>query len=283
MEMKKFRGTFTVMVTPFTEDSLEINYEVLGKFVDWQIKEGIHGLIALGSTGEFLSLNEEERYNVSKAVVERASGRVPVLIGTGAENTWDVIMIIPPFYSTPTETELFNHFKKVADSISIPIMVYNNPATANVDITPKIVKVLSEIENISYIKESTMDITRVRDIIRLCEDKMIVFGGIMGYESFMNGAEGWVSVGSNIMPLEFAKLFNVNVIEKDIDESRKIYRYILPIIELVGQHRYTPATKAALKLMGLNVGSPRPPRLPSSGSDLIWVKEVVKKFNLKIN
>ena len=297
MEMKKFRGTFTVMVTPFTDDSLEINYEVLGKFVDWQIKEGIHGLIALGSTGEFLSLNEEERYNVSKAVVERASGRVPVLIGTGAENTWDVIkysrdaeslgadgvMIIPPFYSTPTETELFNHFQKVADSISIPIMVYNNPATANVDITPKIVKVLSEIENISYIKESTMDVTRVRDIIRLCEDEMIVFGGIMGYESFMNGAEGWVSVGSNIMPLEFAKLFNVNVIEKNIDESRKIYRYILPIIELVGQHRYTPATKAALKLMGLNVGSPRPPRLPSSGSDLIWVKEVVKKFNLKIN
>ena len=254
-------------------------------------------MIALGSTGEFLSLNEEERYNVSKAVVERASGRVPVLIGTGAENTWDVIkysrdaeslgadgvMIIPPFYSTPTETELFNHFKKVADSISIPIMVYNNPATANVDITPKIVKVLSEIENISYIKESTMDVTRVRDIIRLCEDEMIVFGGIMGYESFMNGAEGWVSVGSNIMPLEFAKLFNVNVIEKNIDESRKIYRYILPIIELVGQHRYTTATKAALKLMGLNVGSPRPPRLPSSGSDLIWVKEVVKKFNLKIN
>jgi len=295
MEMKKFRGTFTVMVTPFTDDSLEINYEVLGKFVDWQIKEGIHGLIALGSTGEFLSLNEEERYNVSKAVVERASGRVPVLIGTGAENTWDVIkysrdaeslgadgvMIIPPFYSTPTENELFIHFKKIAESISIPIMIYNNPATANVDLTPNIVKHLSEIDNVSYIKESTMDVTRVRDIIRLCEDKMTVFGGIMGYESFLNGALGWVSVGSNIMPSEFAKLFKLSVIDKDIDEARSIYKNILPIIELVGQHRYTTATKAALKIMGLDVGPPRPPRIKLSGSELNWVKEVVKKNNLK--
>ena len=295
MEMKKFRGTFTVMVTPFTDDSLEINYEVLGKFVDWQIKEGIHGLIALGSTGEFLSLNEEERYNVSKAVVERASGRVPVLIGTGAENTWDVIkysrdaeslgadgvMIIPPFYSTPTENELFIHFKKIADSISIPIMIYNNPATANVDLTPNIVKHMSEIDNVSYIKESTMDVTRVRDIIRLCEDKMTVFGGIMGYESFLNGALGWVSVGSNIMPSEFAKLFKLSVIDKDIDEARSIYKNILPIIELVGQHRYTTATKAALKIMGLDVGPPRPPRIKLSGSELNWVKEVVKKNNLK--
>ena len=293
--MKNFNGTFTVMITPFSGDGLKINFNALEKFVDWQIRQGIHGLIGLGSTGEFLSLNEEERYNVSKRIIDRTDGKVPVLIGTGAENTWDVIrysreaellgadgvMIIPPFYSTPTENELFNHFKKVADSISIPIMLYNNPATANVDLTPDIVKHLSEIDNVSYIKESTMDVTRVRDIIRLCEDKMTVFGGIMGYESFLNGALGWVAVGSNIMPSEFAKLFKLSVINKNIDEARSIYKNIFPIIELVGQHRYTTATKAALKIMGLDVGPPRPPRIKLPGSELNWVKEVVEKNNLK--
>tara|TARA_B100001750_G_scaffold33990_1_gene23835 strand:+ start:1072 stop:1956 length:885 start_codon:yes stop_codon:yes gene_type:complete len=294
--MNKFKGTFSVIVTPFTEDSHKVNIDVLKKYIDWQINEGIHGIVALGSTGEFLSLKEEERYIVAKIVIERANGKVPVLIGTGAENTWDVIryskeaeslgadgvMIIPPFYSSPTEVELYHHFKNIADAISIPIMIYNNPATANVDLTPKFVKKLSEIKNISYIKESTMDVTRVREIVNLCEDKMVVFGGIMGYESFLNGAYGWVSVGSNIMPSEFAKIYNLTVVDKDIDAASKLYNYILPAIELVGQHRYTSATKAVLNLMGLNVGPPRPPRLEASGSDFEWVKEVVEKYNLKI-
>ena len=294
--MKKFKGTFTVMITPFSEDGLEINYSSLEEFVAWQISNGIHGLIALGSTGEFLSLNDEERHNVTKTIISKVSGEVPVLIGTGAENTWDVVrnsqdaeslgadglMIIPPFYSTPTEEELFVHFKKISESVSIPIMIYNNPATANVDLTPQIVKKLSEIENICYIKESTMDVTRVRDIIRFCGEKMTVFGGIMGYESFLNGADGWVSVGSNLMPAEFSDLYKLSVIDKDVDQAREIYSYILPVIELVGQHRYTTATKAALKLMGLNVGPPRPPRLEATGSDFEWVKDVVEKYNLKI-
>ena len=294
--MGKFKGTFTVMITPFSDDGLEINFDSLKEFIEWQIVNGISGLIALGSTGEFLSLNDEERHKVSETVISKVAGRVPVLIGTGAENTWEVIkrskeaeslgadglMIIPPFYSTPTEEEIFIHYKKIAESVSVPIMIYNNPATANVDLTPNIVKRLSKIDNLSYIKESTMDVTRVRDIISLCGDKMSVFGGIMGYESFLNGADGWVSVGSNLMPAEFSDLYKLSVIDKDVDKARKIYSYILPIIELVGGHRYTTATKAALKLMGLNVGPPRTPRLESSGADFEWVKKVVKKYNLKI-
>ncbi len=294
--MQKFRGTYTVMITPFSEDGLEINYDSLNDFIEWQILKGIGGLIALGSTGEFLSLNDEERYNVTKTIISKVAGRIPVLIGTGAENTWDVIkkskeavslgadglMIIPPFYSTPTEEEIFVHYKKIAESVSIPIMIYNNPATANIDLTPQIVKKLSTIENISYIKESTMDVTRVRDIISLCGEKMSVFGGIMGYESFLNGADGWVSVGSNLMPAEFSDLYKLSVIDKDVDRAREVYSYILPIIELVGGHRYTTATKAALKLMGLNVGPPRPPRLEAEGSDFKWVNKVVKKYKLKI-
>ena len=161
-------------------------------------------------------------------------------------------------------------------------MIYNNPATSNIDMLPQIVARLSEIENVSYIKESTMDVTRVRDIVRLCADRMTVFGGIMGYESYLNGAKGWVSVGSNLMPKEFAELYRLCIEEENVSEARALYGQLLPVIELVGGHRYVAATKATLKMMGLDVGPPRPPRLPSSDSELAWAKKVYQELNLKL-
>src|SRR5690606_10950651 len=138
---------------------------------------------------------------------------------------------------------------------------------ANVDLTPPIVARLSTIEGVSYIKESTMDVTRVRDILDLCEGRMTVFGGIMGFESFMNGAQGWVAVGSNIMPRELARLFDLSV-AGDIEGSRALYKQILPVIQLVGGHRYVSATKSALAMLGIPVGDPRPPRLPTPKAEL---------------
>src|SRR5947208_11399489 len=128
--MKMFRGTYTVMITPFTPAG-DVDVEGLGAFVDWQIAEGIHGLIPLGSTREFLSLDDDEKALVAETVIRQAAGRVPVLIGTGAEDTREVVrlsrraeslgadgvMIIPPFYSTPTDDELVHHYKTVADAI----------------------------------------------------------------------------------------------------------------------------------------------------------------------
>ena len=148
-------------------------------------------------------------------------------------------------------------------------------------------KIAEELINANYIHDFGLYVGNhpeldKEEIVNLCEDKMVVFGGIMGYESFLNGAYGWVSVGSNIMPSEFAKIYKLTVVDKDIDAASKLYNYILPAIELVGQHRYTSATKAVLNLMGLEVGPPRPPRLEASGSDFEWVKEVVEKYNLKI-
>ncbi len=292
-----FKGTFTVTITPFTENGQELNEEAFKTFVDWQISQGIHGLIPLGSTGEFLSLSNEERYRAAKLVIDQAAGRVPVLVGTAAENTWDAIaysreaeglgadgvMIIPPFYSTPTDDELFQHYKLIGNAISIPVMIYNNPATSNVDMQPELVSRLSEIENISYIKESTMDVTRVRDIIRLCGERMTVFGGIMGYESFMNGAMGWVAVGSNVMPQSFAHLFDLAVKHKDISAAKTLYDRIVPVIDLVGGHRYVSASKAALLKMGLPVGPPRPPRLPASEIENAWVEQVVDTLQLQLD
>lgn len=292
---KAFRGTYTVMITPFDESG-GIDLPAMADFVDWQITEGIHGLVPLGSTGEFLSLSDDERSAVAETVIRTAAGRVPVLIGTGAEYTDDVIrysreaeamgadgvMIIPPFYSTPTEDELFEHYRRIGEALSLPVMIYNNPATANVDLTPRIVERLSRIDNIRYIKESTMDVTRIRDILDYCGDRMTVFGGIMGFESFLAGAEGWVAVGSNVMPKEMARLFSLWADDRDFDGAKALYKQVLPVIRAVAGHRYVSASKAALGLMGRYVGGPRAPRLPLPASEMPDLVEALNQAGVTL-
>jgi 4-hydroxy-tetrahydrodipicolinate synthase len=290
---KKFRGVFTVMITPLdTAGSVDI--AALAAFTDWQIREGVHGLIPLGSTGEFLSLSEEERDGVARTVIEAAAGRVPVLIGTGAEDTRecvrlslkaeqmgaDGVMIIPPFYSTPTDDELVQHYRTVAEAISIPIMVYNNPATANVDLRPELVARIAEIQGCDYIKESTLEVTRVRDIIRHAGDNMTVFGGILGFESFVMGAEGWVAVASNVAPGPMARIFELAADEKKYDEARALYLKWLPIIQAVGGQAYVAGTKSLLTHMGFGAGVPRPPRLPLPPEHDNAMKKLVADFGL---
>ncbi|MCK1425019.1 4-hydroxy-tetrahydrodipicolinate synthase [Bradyrhizobium sp. 180] len=291
--MKTFRGTYTVMITPFTAAG-EVDVAALRAFVDWQIVEGIHGLIPLGSTGEFLSMDDDEKALVAEVVIRQAAGRVPVLIGTGAEDTREVVrlsrraeklgadgvMIIPPFYSTPTDDELVHHYKTVADAIALPIMVYNNPATANVDLKPQLVARIAEIDNCLYIKDSTLEVTRVRDIIRLCGDRMTVFGGILGFESFVEGAQGWVAVASNVVPAEMARIFSFVADHGAIKEARELYLKYLPVIEFVGGQAYVAGSKALLGHMGFAAGHPRPPRLPLPAAQDAAARALVKTFDL---
>ena len=292
--MPKFRGTYTVLITPLTTDGKQVDVPALKRLVNWQIEEGIHGLIPLGSTGEFLSLTRDERQLVIDTCIATAAKRVPVLIGTGAEWTdecvslsreaqamgADGVMIIPPFYSSPTPDELFEHYRKVGEAISIPIMVYNNPATANVDLTPPIVERLSHIDNCCYIKESTLEVTRVRDIIELCGDRMTVFAGILGYESFWLGAQGWVAVCSNLIPKMSARLFELVADDKNMDEALALYKKMLPIVKWVGGHRYVAASKDALGMMGLPVGKPRAPRLPLPAADAADLRRELERLGL---
>ena len=146
----------------------------------------------------------------------------------------DGVMIIPPFYSVPTDDELYAHYKKVSDAIGIPIMVYNNPATANVDMMPELIARLAEIPNCQYVKESTLDPTRVRDIIRLAGDKITVFAGVLGYESFWLGAEGWVAVCSNVIPRWSAELFELVADKRDMDAALALYKKMTPLLSSVG-------------------------------------------------
>jgi 4-hydroxy-tetrahydrodipicolinate synthase len=228
-------------------------------------------------------------------VIRTAAGRVPVLIGTGAEDTRealrlsrkaeamgaDGVMIIPPFYSTPTDDELVHHYRTIAEGIGIPIMVYNNPATANVDLKPALVARIAEIDGCDYIKESTLEVTRVRDIIRLCGERMTVFGGILGFESFVEGAQGWVAVASNVAPKPLSRLFELVADENKVTEARDLYLKWLPVIEAVGGQRYVAGTKSLLTHMGFGAGAPRPPRLPLPADADAGMRRIVDTFGLR--
>ncbi len=275
-----FHGAYTVLVTPFTPDGGAVDLPALQRLVAFQIGHGIDGLIPLGSTGEFLSVSREERTAIVETTVRAAAGRVPVLIGTGAEDTReavalsreaerlgaDGVMVIPPFYSVPTEDELYLHYKTIADAIGIPVMLYNNPATANVDLTPPILARLSTIEGCRYVKESTLDVTRVRDIIAACDGRLTVFAGVLGYESAWLGAAGWVAVCSNVAPRLSGDMFRAAA-AGDRATALPLYRRLAPLLPWVGGPRYVSGTKAAFQIIGMDMGPPRPPRLPLPKAD----------------
>jgi 4-hydroxy-tetrahydrodipicolinate synthase len=294
MSREPFRGTYTVLVTPFTADGAAVDHAALARLVDHQVREGVRGLIPLGSTGEFLSVSREERAAIVETVIRSAAGRVPVLVGTGAEDTReavalsreaesqgaDGVMIIPPFYSVPTLAELVHHYDTVARAIGIPIMVYNNPATANVDMTPAMLAEISRIPNCRYVKESTLEVTRVRDIVDLCGNRMEVFAGVLGYESAWLGAIGWVAVCSNVAPRLSSEMFDAAAFEANRDKARALYRRLTPLLPWVGGPRYVSGTKAAFRLMGMDMGPPRPPRLPLPAADLPALAQVLQGLGL---
>ena len=296
MAGEPFRGTYTVLITPFTADGSAVDLAALRRLVEYQIVGGVRGLIPLGSTGEFLSVSREERAAIVDCVVKTAAGRVPVLVGTGTEDTREAIafskeaeaqgadgvMVIPPFYSVPTEAELQHHYDAIARAIGIPIMVYNNPATANVDLTPQILAELSRIPNCRYVKESTLEVTRVRDIIALCGDRMEVFAGVLGYESAWLGAIGWVAVCSNVAPSLSSQMFDAAAFEADREKALALYRRLAPLLPWVGGPRYVSGTKAAFRLIGMDMGVPRPPRLPLPRHDMPALAEVLRGVGLPV-
>ena len=294
--MNKFSGSFTVMVTPFSEDGSKVDYSTLRRFVDWQIANGVPGLIPLGSTGEFLSVADEERREIVTTIIQQVDGRVPVLVGTADEWTdksvrysreaeelgASGVMVVPPYYASPTEDELYAHYQRISDAISIPIMVYNNPNTANVDLTPELLARLSQIENVDYVKESSGDISRIREIDRLSEGRMTVFAGYHAFDSFLLGANGYVSVCGNIVPKLSSDLYKLVIGESDVASGRELYHRLLPLLDVISGDLYVSATKAALELVGMPVGIPRMPRLRVPESHRIKIEEVLRELGVLV-
>lgn len=274
---KEFRGSYTVSVTPFTEDGSAIDTESWKKFLDWQVACGVPGIIVLGTTGEFLTVTDDERRELVSATIEYTNGRMDVLVGSMNAHTpnavrysreaeelgADGLMILPPYYYTPTEDEIFNYYRSICEAVSIPIMLYNNPFTSHVDISAKLVGRLTRaFENVRYIKEASMDVGRVFDIVEETDGVMNVFAGERPVESFLLGAVGYVNPFGNYIPYSTSRMWDLLVAGR-IEEATHIQVLADRINDTIAQghplYGHQCYSKALAAAAGYPVGDVREP------------------------
>jgi 4-hydroxy-tetrahydrodipicolinate synthase len=292
--MTDIRGVYVVLVTPFTKDK-QVDFEGLRQNVHWLVQQGVHGLIPLGSTGEFASLEEEDKRKVIDTVVEASGGKLPIVAGATAETTEKAIanaryakeagasgvLVLPPYYYTPDQDEIFDHYRRISDSVDIPIMVYNNPFSSKVDIQAETIARLAKLDRVVCVKESTGDIKRITEIRTRTQDGIRIFCGWedMAYESFLMGCEGWVCVIGNILPRESARLFDLVVVQKDYAEGWRLYQRMLPILRYL---EYAGKTQKSLKHvldgMGLAGGYSSSPKLPLDPASRMQIDALLREF-----
>ncbi len=272
-----FRGSYTVCVTPFSDDGQRIDTEALKRFLSWQVEVGVPGVIILGTTGEFLTLSDDERSEMVETTIRHVAGKMKVLVGTmnaytpravansrqAEEYGADGLMILPPYYYTPTDDEIFRYYKAVSEAVSIPIMLYNNPVTSNVDMSAALVARLTKaFENVRYIKESSQDIARVRDVIEATDGVMNVYAGERVVDSFLLGAIGYVNPYGNYIPRASSRIWNFLEAGR-IDDARKIQRLIDAMDHTIAEGHPTYGhqcySKRLAALAGYPVGDVRPP------------------------
>lgn len=279
---KKWFGVCVVVCTPFSENE-ELDEETLRRHIRFLLDAGVHGIIPTGSTSEFASLSETERKRVVDITIDEVNGRVPVVVGTAAVSTRDTIMysqyaekagadgvmIVPPYYCHPTEREIYQHYKAVAESIHLPIMLYNNPWTSGVDMQPALVARLTKIENVTYIKESSGDMRRVSEIMRFCGDKMTIFCGAdnLALEMFAMGVQGWVAAPANAIPKQCVELYELAAVKKDLEKARELYFKMLPFFTALESGQFVQYVKASLEILGRSIGAPRRPLLRPAEED----------------
>ncbi|HEY3185749.1 MAG TPA: dihydrodipicolinate synthase family protein [Gaiellaceae bacterium] len=273
----EFRGSYTVAITPFTQDGSAVDEAAWKRFLDWQLDVGVPGVIVLGSTGEFLSVSDDERTLLVETAVNHVAGRIPVLVGTMNAHTpnavrysreaealgADGLMIVPPYYFTPTDDEIFNYYGAISEAVSLPIMLYNNPVTTNVDMSAKLVGRLTRaFENIRYIKEASLDVARVHDVIEETDGVMNVFAGERIVESFLLGAVGYVNPYGNYIPRASHRIWDF-LVEGRIDDAKKIQRLINAIDHVIAEGHPTYGhqcySKALAAAAGFPVGDVRAP------------------------
>lgn len=291
---KKFEGVFPVLITPMNED-YSVNYEGLKENVQHYLDLEVAGIIIVGSTGEFASLDDEEKEKIITQVSEQVKGSsTKLLVGIADERTDKIIeyakfveekgadghLLINSFYQTPTEEEAFHQFKDVNDVVTKPIMMYNNPFTANVDLENEtIYKIDKELDKVQYIKESTGDIRKVRTLVENTDLVMFCGSDDLAYESFAVGATGWVSVAANIAPKSASKLYEL-MKENKYEEARALNKDLLPLCEfLEDSGKYVQIVKKAMDLKGLNGGPSRKPRLGLTDDEVEKLKGLMEKLD----
>lgn len=263
--MKKpvFEGIATALVTPITENG--IDYDAFGKLIDWQIESGINALVICGTTGEGSTLTDEEHKEAIAYSVKRSGGRVPIIAGTGSNDTAyaleltefacsvgvDGVLVVTPYYNKATQNGLIEMFTKIADTSTVPVILYNVPSRTGVNIAPKTVAALSKHPNINAIKEASGNISQIAEIAALCGDDINIYSGnddqIVPIMSL--GGKGCISVLSNVCPKESVEICN-SFFGGNIKAAAALQLKYLPLINALFSEVNPIPVKAAMAEMG---------------------------------
>ncbi|WP_252226092.1 4-hydroxy-tetrahydrodipicolinate synthase [Clostridium sp. ZBS2] len=291
--MSVFEGSGVALVTPFNDNG--IDYDKLQDLLEWHVKEGTDSIIICGTTGEATTMTESEKKAVIKFAVDTINKRIPVIAGTGSNNTVsaiemskyaesvgvDAILVITPYYNKTSQKGLFKHFKAVNDSVNIPIILYNVPSRTGVNITPKSLVQIAELNNVVAIKEASGNISQIMEMKSLCKDKIDIYSGnddqIVPIMSL--GGKGVISVLANVIPNEVHTLTK-KCLEGKFNEALDIQLNRLKLTNALFIETNPIPVKTAMNLMGFEVGSLRLPLCEMEDSNLETLKTILKENKL---
>ena len=292
--MMNLKGCGTALVTPFRSDT-QLDLEAYRKLIRWQLDSGIHFLVPSGTTGESVTLNEEEYREVIRTCVETAAGAVPVVAGAGTNNTAqaihlatiaqqegaDALLAVTPYYNKPTQEGLVLHFSKIAESISLPVVLYNVPGRTIINITAETALRLAQVDNIIAVKEASGDLGQVMQILnRRPSDFMVLSGDdSLTFPIMAMGGEGIISVASNLIPAEMSQMVDLALSGK-WEEARKIHYRYLDLMELNFIESSPIPVKYALFRMGKLEEAYRLPLCPLSDTSKKVMDQELDKLNL---
>jgi 4-hydroxy-tetrahydrodipicolinate synthase len=288
-----FKGVFTAIVTPFKNN--KIDERALKNLIEFQIKNGVSGIVACGSTGESATLSFEEHIKVIELTSKCCKGAVKVLAGTGSNNTEEAVNLvresekfkidghlqITPYYNKPTQEGLYLHFKKIAENTKLPIILYNVPSRTSVNLLPDTVIRLSKIENIKGIKEASGSIDQVTDILRSVPMDFCVLSGddVMTLPIIAIGGHGVISTVSNVAPKDMVLMADY-CFKNDYKSAQKLNFKLLPLIHAMFIETNPIPVKKALNIMGFIENEIRLPLSAPLGVDIEKIKIALKEFGI---
>ena len=289
-----FTGVLPAVVTPFKNG--EVDEESLRQLIEFQIENGVHGIVPCGTTGESATLSHEEHDRVVEIAVDQVKGRVPVVAGSGSNNTAEAIrltahakqagadgvLMISPYYNKPTQEGLYQHYKKVAETVNIPIVVYNIPGRTAVNIEPSTFARLAEIDNIVGVKEASGSMKQITEIIRLCGDKLTVVSGedYLTYPLMCVGGKGVICVVANIVPRDMADLCNL-LLAGDFEKGRELYYRLLPLCHAMFYETNPAPIKEALEMFGkISSSEVRLPLAPMSDANREKLRKDLQTYGI---
>lgn len=294
--MKKpiFTGSGVAIVTPMNPDG-SVNYDELGRLIDFQIENGIDAIIACGTTGESATLDHEEHCNVIKYTIEKVNKRVPVIAGTGSNDTAyaieltkeakkmgaDAVLSVTPYYNKTSQAGLVAHFKAIAEAVDIPMIVYNVPSRTGCNIQPATYVELSKIPNIVATKEAGEKVGEVAKIISMCGDDLDIYTGCddLTVPVMSLGGIGVISVFANVCPKEMHEITQL-CLDGDFAKASKMHLHYLELMNALFCDVNPIPVKEAVNMIGFNAGNCRLPLVPLSEKSNEYLKSVMDKYGL---